>query len=76
MFKLARTIGYLCAGAYSLETGFVTSLDLAVLDQAKDTYWDKIITVLNGLEIPDFYQDKNDYMRDNHFYISEDKEYV
>ena len=79
MFKVA-TFAVACTQAvYSLastKSGFKGSLDVDVLSQAKDVYFDKLINVVNNLEIPDFYQDKNHYMTGNHFYLNERTEDV
>jgi hypothetical protein len=45
--------------------GAKASLDIAVLDQAKDVYWAKIMAVLNGLQIPDVDIDSKNYFHDN-----------
>jgi len=55
----------------SFKSGYKGSLDVDVLSQAKDVYFDSLINVVNNLEIPDFYQDKNHYMIGNHFYLNE-----
>jgi len=45
------------------------SLDISVISQAKDVWFDKIISTLNGLKIPDVTDDKGNYLKDNEFFI-------
>jgi len=54
-----------------LPTGMRASLDLNVLRQAADVWFDSIIQLVNGLTIPNIEMDKKDYMRDNTFYIEQ-----
>ena len=51
-------------------------MDIDIISQAKDVYFDSMIRVLNNLQIPDFYQDKNHYMTGNSFQINERTEDV
>lgn len=51
--------------------GFKASIELQVLRQAADVWFDQIIQLVNGLNIPDFTAGNGDYMRDNTFYIEQ-----
>ena len=55
----------------STKSAFKASMDIDVINQAKDVYFDWIINTVNSLEIPDFYQDKNHYLKGNHFTLDE-----
>ena len=48
-------------------TGMTASMDIAIIEQAKDVYWDTITSVINNLALPDFYEDKNHYLTGNRF---------
>ena len=50
--------------------GVTAALDVDVIQQAKDAYFNEIIKLINGLEIPDIDSGK-DYMHDNYFYVDE-----
>jgi hypothetical protein len=51
--------------------GARASIDIAVLDQAKDVYWSKLMTILNNLDIPDVDIDSENYFHDNELYIQQ-----
>jgi len=77
MFKLLTTAFALIVGYTSaVETGFMTSIDVAVIEQAKDAYFQKILKAINGIEIPDVRDDKGNYLTGNSFHISEGTKYV
>jgi hypothetical protein len=73
-YKLA-TFAVACTqvvfGLASTKSGFKASIDVDVLAQAKDVYFDNLISVVNNLVIPDFFQDKNHFMKGNHFQLNE-----
>ena len=73
-FKLA-TFAVACTqvvyGLASTKSAFKASVNVDVLSQAKDVYFDRLIDVVNNLQIPDFYEDKNHYLKGNHFYLNE-----
>lgn len=52
-------------------TGMKASMDISVLEQAKDTYFDKIVQIINSLQIPDFVEDSNHYLKGNSFVMNE-----
>lgn len=60
----------------AIPTGVTASLDIAVLEQAKDVYFDKVIQLIENLSIPDFNQDDNHFLRDNKFTLNERTEDV
>ena len=66
-FKLA-TFAVACTkevyGLASTKSAFKASMDIDVIEQAKDVYFDWIIQTVNAIEIPDFYQDKNITLRE------------
>jgi len=45
--------------------GLRASLDIAVIEQAKDVYMDTILKFLNNLQLPDM-GDSKDYLHGNH----------
>ena len=55
----------------STTNGLSASFDIAVLEQAKDVYFDKLLTLINNIPIPDFVQDKNDYLKDNSLVLNQ-----
>lgn len=71
MIKLIS--GYLVAGvvvhAQTLKAGIKNSLDISVLEQAKDVYFDKILELINNLSLPDLEDGKGNYLRENTFEI-------
>ena len=44
----------LCNCTLAQNPGLTASLDIAVLQQAKDVYFDKILDIIRHVEIPDF----------------------
>jgi len=53
-----------------IPTGFRASIELDVLKNAANVWFDTIIQLVNGLKLPDInIDDKGDYMKDNTFYI-------
>ena len=54
----------------STTNGLAGSFDVSVLEQAKDVYFNEVLSLINGLEIPDFEQDKHDYIRQNSLVIN------
>jgi len=71
---IARTLIALFAVANScLATdGLRASLDIAIVEQAKDVYWDFIQLFLNNLQLPDFSDSTNtDYLRKNHVRVNQ-----
>ena len=52
--------------------GVKNSLDISVVEQAKDVYFDEIVKLINNLEIPDVYlPDDKGYMIGNKFVLME-----
>ena len=50
-------------GQNSTTNGLSGSFDVSVLEQAKDVYFNEVLSLINGLQLPDFNQDKHDYIR-------------
>ena len=46
-------------------SGIRASLDISVMEQAKNVYMDLILKTVNNLQLPD-YNDGKDYMHGNH----------
>ena len=46
-------------------------MDIAVLEQAKDVWFDKIVEIVNTIQLPDLYGDKNHFLEGNHFYLNQ-----
>lgn len=51
-------------------SGVKASLDVAILEQAKNVYMDTILNTLNNLALPDF-GDSKDYLHGNHIEVSQ-----
>ena len=51
-------------------TGIHASLDISVLEQAKDIYTNEIIKFLNNMALPDM-NDGSDYLHGNHITVSQ-----
>lgn len=50
MFKLITTsVALLMASASALEAGYHASLDVDVIEQAKDAYFEEIVKVINSI---------------------------
>lgn len=72
MFKIVTTYLVASLGVFGqsvLKAGIKNSLDIAVLEQAKDVYYDKIVSLINGITIPDLEDGKGNYLRDNTFEV-------
>ena len=73
LFLALSIIGSLtatCVSAYS--NGVKNSLDIAVIEQAKDVYFDEIVKLIDNLTLPDYYFDGNKgYMIENSFVLNE-----
>ena len=53
-------------------TGLHASLDIAVIEQAKDVYMQKIVETLNNLQLPDINSDDGkDYLHSNHVTVNQ-----
>jgi hypothetical protein len=51
--------------------GVTASMEVDVMQEAANVWFDTIIQVVNGLKIPDFDMGSGDYMNDNTFYIKQ-----
>lgn len=73
MFKiiLASCVTVAAVCAQTLKAGLKTSLDIAVLEQAKDVYFDKILSLINGMTLPDLDDGHGNYLHDNSLEILE-----
>ena len=58
-------------GLANTKSAFKASVDISVLTQAKDVYFDSLLSLVNNFPIPDFYQDENHYLTGNHFQLNE-----
>jgi hypothetical protein len=67
--EFSRTLKELGLEDITVDNGFNIDINFDVLKNAGNVWFDELIQVLNGLEIPDYEKDKNAYMKDNHFYI-------
>ena len=54
----------------STTNGVAGSFDISILSQAKDVYFQKLINLINHIEIPDLVQDKHDYLKQNSLVIN------
>ena len=57
--------------ANSTTNGLTASLDIAVVEQAKDVYFDKIMQLIQSVQIPN-YDDGDIYLHDNSFTLDQD----
>ena len=58
-------------GALNKTAGIHAALDILVLEQAKDAYFDNLVSFINNLTIPDVTDDKGNYFIDNSFVLDE-----
>jgi hypothetical protein len=65
----------LCNCTLAQNPGLTASLDIAVLQQAKDVYFDKILDIIRHVEIPDFAFDQG-YVKENTFTVTENSNNV
>jgi hypothetical protein len=49
MLRILSSALAVLSGAFALETGFTTSIDVSVIEQAKDAYWDKVLQAINNI---------------------------
>jgi len=64
----------LAANTYAqsnLTPGIKASMDISVLEQAKDVYFDNIVSIINNVKIPDIRDDKGNYLLGNSFVLNE-----
>ena len=73
---IARTLlasCVLCSTVFaqtSTTNGITASLDIAVIEQAKDVYFDKVIKLIQSVQIPNYDSDKV-YLHDNSFTLNQ-----
>ena len=65
----------LCNCTLAQNPGLTAGLDIAVLQQAKDVYFDKILDIIRHVEIPDFAFDQG-YVKENTFTVTENSNNV
>jgi hypothetical protein len=58
-------------GALNKTAGIHAALDILVLEQAKDVYFDSLVAFINNLTIPDVTDDKGNYFTGNSFVLNE-----
>ena len=69
---LGMAVATFATGAKAYFSGVKNSLDISVIEQAKDVYFDEIIRLINNLELPDIYlPDDKGYMTGNKFILME-----
>jgi hypothetical protein len=73
MFKLILAGLVSLAGVQSqeLKAGLKTSLDISILDQAKDVWFDQLLTVINNIQLPDLDDGHGSYLKGNKLTILE-----
>jgi hypothetical protein len=59
----------------SVQAGLKTSLDIAVIEQAKDVYFDEIMKLINGMSLPDIDDGDGNYLKENTFEVVESKDH-
>jgi len=71
---ISRTLLTLCAFTSTALgqnlTGIHASLDISILEQAKDVYTNEILKFLNNMALPNM-DDGNDYLHGNHITVSQ-----
>ena len=70
VFKFA--IGVLCATASAFNPGLTLSTDFTMYNHAKDVYFDRVQSIVNGLSIPDL-AIPNGSFKGNSFHFAEKK---
>jgi hypothetical protein len=81
MFKKIATL-LMCLGnltradVATTTAGLKTSLDIEVMEQAKDIYFDEIVKLINSIQLPDLEDGNGNYMRGNSFVMNERTEKV
>jgi hypothetical protein len=54
----------------TFDPGFNVDINFDIVKQAANVWFDELVSVLDGLTIPDYIAPNgHDYMKDNHFYI-------
>ena len=69
--KTLAALGAVATSNFALATnpnGLKASMDIAVVEQAKDVYMDSILKFLNNLYLPDI-GDSKDYLHGNHISV-------
>ena len=72
--KTILALGTLCSAA-TANTGVHASLDIAIVEQAKDIYMDVILKAINNLALPNI-GDSKDYLHGNHVSVSQNAQNV
>jgi hypothetical protein len=57
--------------AITFDPGFNIDINFDVLKNAGNVWFDQLVSVLNGITIPDVEFGNGNYMKDNHFYIEQ-----
>jgi len=76
MFKKIAAV-FLLLGSLTLAdvatttAGVKSSLDIEVMEQAKDVYFDTVVKLINSIPLPDFDDGNGNYMRGNSFVLNE-----
>ena len=72
LIALASALCLTASPTYAMLAGVKNSLDISVVEQAKDVYFDEIVKLINNLELPDIYlPDDKGYMLGNKFVLME-----
>ena len=71
MLRILSSAIAVVSGAFALDQGFKTSVDVSVIDSAKDAYWQTVIDAINKIELPDVKDEDGNYMEQNSFEIQE-----
>jgi len=57
-----------------LKAGLKTAIDISIIEQAKDAYFQEILKLINNLDLPDLEDGDGNYLRQNTFEIVEETE--
>ena len=70
--RVVILVAFLANVSFGYLAGIKNSLDIAIMEQAKDVYFDEIVKLINNVSIPDIYlPDNKGYMLDNRFVLME-----
>jgi hypothetical protein len=69
-FALSMVAANFAFAQSTLTPGMKAAMDITILEQAKDTYFDSIVQIINNLSIPDFEDSDGNYLRGNSFVLN------
>jgi hypothetical protein len=70
-FRTLTTSALAAVACAQVNTGMTASMDISIIEQAKDVYFDSIIQTINNLQLPDLEEDSHHYLKENSFVMNE-----